>query len=87
MRKKSGLQKVFGVTVVAVCMLVVFSMGSAEASTAAPSTAAPTASEHTCDSFSAIPMVVLLLPIAAVAAYVLEWATAKTHKPEQKEAT
>jgi hypothetical protein len=32
-------------------------------------------------------MVILLLPIAAVAAYVLEWATAKTHKPEQKEAT
>lgn len=82
MHKKTHWQKVLGFTIVTVCVMATFFVGSVQAATSQSTTT--TSPQQLNSSFSAIPLVFLLLPIAAAAAYILEWGTAKTHKPEKQ---
>lgn len=70
----------------AVCIMVVFSGFSVQAFSNVTTSKAQETSESTPtnEALFAIPSLLLILPIAAAAAYVLEWRTSNTKTPTTK---
>jgi hypothetical protein len=60
------------------CVLVVLSIVLVQASSAPQSSISEDAAQPANEELSAIPLLMLMLPFAAVAAYVLEWTNRKT---------
>ena len=76
--RKSTKKKIVFLTIVVACMMVVISMFLVQSFPAqAASKADVSVTQSKSDSFSSIPLLMLMLPVAALAAYILEWTGSK----------
>jgi hypothetical protein len=78
-KTKNTKKKIAFLTVAATCVIVILSMFLAQAFSAQAASKAQdvAVTQPQSDSSSAIPLLMLLLPVAALAAYVMEWTGSK----------